>query len=90
MKKLIVGFITVLGGAYLFVKSYFYAWVSDSIGAQAEPYEKYQFLSKILGYSSCILMAGGSLLVYFSIRKMNQEYRDKLKRNHQPEENKNP
>ena len=90
MKKLIGGFLALLGGIYLFIKSYFYGWASGTPSVQGEQFERYQFLSKILGYSSCALIVGGGLLIYFSIRKMNQEYRAKLNRDNKPDENKQP
>ncbi|MDP2205318.1 MAG: hypothetical protein Q8K65_03335, partial [Alphaproteobacteria bacterium] len=60
-----------------------------TLGMEGELYERYQLLSKIFGYSSYVVMAAGCLLIYFSIQRMNQEYREKLNHNNKSEKKKN-
>lgn len=81
MKKVALGIIVMLGGVACFIIGIQYGWLSgvDS-SLPKELYDRYRMLSEFFGYFSFVLIIGGGLLVYFSIRRMNAEYREELKK----------
>ena len=81
MKKVALGIIAMLGGVASFIIGIQYGWLSDANPSlPKELYDRYRLLSELFGYFSFMLIIGGGLILYFSIRRMNAEYREELKK----------
>jgi len=78
MWRVIVGFAILLLGLLCFIAGIYYSWIVGATSLGSEINDRYLIISKSFGYLSYILIIGGALSIYFSIRKINKEDRKKL------------
>ena len=78
MARLLGGAIASILGGGMGIYAFYYAWASNTPEFPPETYQRYQFISMVLGLLAVLVIAYGMYAVVSSIKRMNREYRDNL------------